>query len=548
MRYAPRTHAFVRLAAVGGVMLATSVPAASCSTPSQNDTIGASEVASPDGNTNAMSGAGAPATMPMDGAARATSGGATSPVQTMMGSGGATGDAAGAPSATVTATPTAGSSSAPVATAGTGSEATMARAGAESPPVECTPAEAWSNPGNVELPTVTPVPEGSGKGVPFGHYKKLEENQYVESEFFFSGQSPMFTSRFISLRPKDPARFSGTVFVEWYNVSGGMDVPVMWSASQEYFLRSGHAYIGVSAQQVGANALRDVDSDRYESISHPGDTASNAIFSRAGAALRAQTELVLGPCMKPRVVVAVGQSQSSARLTDYIRNTQAADQVYDGIMLHSGGSPATNDPPVPTLVIKTMNEGNGSLGDGPNMVEWAIAGASHNDKRLTENSFEIIGEAAGFDENPIMCANPMNDYPAYRLYNSALDWLARWARDGERPPMGMPFEMSGGSLAWDEHMNVRGGVRLPDIDVPIKSYTNSNGPSSALDVIGLLGCGLAGSAVPFSPEKLMQLYPTHEDYVQQYTAAADRALMAGFLLEEDYDEMFQLADAAPIPK
>jgi hypothetical protein len=285
-------------------------------------------------------------------------------------------------------------------------------------------------------------------------------------------------------------------------------------------------------------------------ISHPGDTAANDIFSRAGAAIRAQPELVLGECMYPRAVLGVGQSQSSGRLVDYLNNAAGAHQVYDAIMTHSGGTPPAN-PPVPTFVVRTMNEGNANS-SGPNVVEWDVAGASHNDKRLTEKSFDIIGEAFGFMEIPFTCQNPMNDYPAFRVYNAALDWMSRWVRDGERPPEGAPFEMAGSAFAVDAVGNMKGGVRLPDIDVPIKVYSAENGPASGVDIfatfLGALACGLAGTAVPLTEQQLLELYPTHEDYVQKYTEAADRALMGGFLLQEDYDEMIDLAEAAPIPR
>ena len=195
--------------------------------------------------------------------------------------------------------------------------------------------------------------------------------------------------------------------------------------------------------------------------------------------------------------------------------------------------------------------GQNAGSEGPNTVEWDVAAASHNDKRLTEKSFEIIGEAYGFDEIPFMCANPMNDYPAYRVYNAVLDWMGRWVLDGERPPAGMPFEMAGGSFALDEVGNMKGGVRLPDVDVPIKVYSSDNSPAGGADLfsvaIGGLACGLAGTAEPLSTQKLMELYPTHEDYVQKYTAAADRALEAGYLLQADYDELIAIAQAARVP-
>ena len=438
----------------------------------------------------------------------------------------------------------------PAAGSAAAGEAGASGGAAPEEPADCTADAAWANPGAVPVPEIEPVPATAGKGEPFGHAKGLDMYEYEEHEFFFSGSSPTFTSRFLVLRPSDPAKFSGTVYVEWYNVSGTMDVPVMWSASQEYFMREGHVYIGVSAQAVGAGSLAEVDAERYASISHPGDEYANTIFSRAGAAVRAHPEMVLGPCMKVAALIGMGQSQSSGRLADYSANAQPSDQVYDALLLHSGGTaPATVA--CPTFVVRTMNEGN-STGDGPNTVEWAVAAASHNDKRLTEKSFDIIGQAFGFDEIPFQCQNPMNDYPAYRVYNSVLDWMSRWVRNGERPPKGDPFEMVGGDLALDEIGNNKGGVRLPDVDVPIKVYSRDNGPADGADIfsagIGVLACGLAGTASPLPPAKLMELYPTHEDYVQKYTAAADKALMGGFLLKKDYDEMIEIARAAPVPQ
>ena len=55
------------------------------------------------------------------------------------------------------------------------------------------------------------------------------------------------------------------------------------------------------------------------------------------------------------------------------------------------------------------------------------------------------------------------------------------------------------------------------------------------------------AAQGFTEAKLLELYPTHEDYVQKYTDAADKALASGYLLQQDYDESVQHAKVAPIP-
>jgi hypothetical protein len=43
------------------------------------------------------------------------------------------------------------------------------------------------------------------------------------------------------------------------------------------------------------------------------------------------------------------------------------------------------------------------------------------------------------------------------------------------------------------------------------------------------------------------LYPTHDDYVQKLTAAADEAVTKGHFLQADRDEVIKEAMAAAIP-
>jgi hypothetical protein len=412
---------------------------------------------------------------------------------------------------------------------------------------DCTPVT-WDNPGMVGSVTLSEIPADAGVTKrPFESIDALEDYDYEWKEFLFTSTSPAYTTRLFVKKPRDPAKFSGTVFVEWYNASGGIDFAVMWANSMEYFMREGHAFVAVSAQAAGANALKSmIDAERYAMINHPGDTIANTVFSQAGAAIRLQTEALLGKCMPVRAMLAVGQSQSSLRLGNYSNIAQPTDKVYDGILLHSGAEPGTNNPAVPTFVVLTMSERNGALQDGPNMVEWMVAGATHNDKRVTSRGKEVA-DVIGIPVTE--CANPMNDFPSYRVYNAVLDGLNRWVREGKKPPAGMRFtEELGGQLAKDAYNNVLGGVRSPDIEVPIATHGFDNSPVAPTNVIGVLACGLGGQQVPFTPAQLMTLYPTHDDYVSKYTSAADKAVADGIWLKEDRDEAVKAAQAAPIPK
>src|ERR1700739_177921 len=121
----------------------------------------------------------------------------------------------------------------------------------------------------------------AGRG-PDGQWTVLRDN------------SAPFTSRVIVRQPANPADFSGTVVVEWLNVSGGLDAAPDWMLTHTHLLRRGPAWAGVSAQRAGIEGgglvesmhLKKAHPERYAGLSHPGDAWSFDIFSQAGHALR----------------------------------------------------------------------------------------------------------------------------------------------------------------------------------------------------------------------------------------------------------------------
>jgi hypothetical protein len=408
----------------------------------------------------------------------------------------------------------------------------------------------WSNPGKVENPTVVREPADAGTtGHMFGRSSpaSLAAYNYLEYEVMFQGTSPAYGTRMVVHRPADTSKYNGTVIVEWYNVSGQLDFAPEWAWNRDYFMREGYVHIAVSAQAVGAAALKKFDPVRYASINLPSDNDSNAVFSQAGVAIRLQTDLILGKCMPVHAMIGAGQSQSCFKLSSYIDSAQPVDKVYDAHVCHSGLEVASNDPAVPVFEIFTMTEGNRQLPDGPNLVKWVVAGATHSDDTLA-----TVGQEAGADLATVagatmgttaMCTMQGNNFPSYRVYSAAFDWMNRWVRKGERPPKGTPFTGTD-----DEYGNELGGVRLPEIDVPTATYSTSNQAAPGTNPILAMACTLGGSEAPFTPDRLLQVYPTHADYVQKYIQAADKALADGFLLKADHDTGIQDAMNAPVPK
>ncbi len=108
----------------------------------------------------------------------------------------------------------------------------------------------------------------------------------------------------------------------------------------------------------------------------------------------------------------------------------------------------------------------------------------------------------------------------------------------------------------DETFNERRGICLPDLTVPVATYTGWNLRDESIGnsnlFIGITG-GLAGWSLPLPATRaereasgdprssIEELYSDREDYVEQVTRAAMGLVDEGYLLDEDVAEMVELA-------
>jgi len=109
-------------------------------------------------------------------------------------------------------------------------------------------------------------------------------------------RSAPYKTRILVYRPIDAARFNGTVVMEWFNVTGGVEAGPDWTLMHNELLRRGYAWIGVSAQYGGVEGyaatslglvkldLKTADAKRYGSLSHPGDEYCYDIYSQVASA------------------------------------------------------------------------------------------------------------------------------------------------------------------------------------------------------------------------------------------------------------------------
>jgi hypothetical protein len=389
------------------------------------------------------------------------------------------------------------------------------------------------------------------------------------------GATAAYKTRILVYRPATPRKFNGTVVVEWLNVSAGIEAPPDWVGAHTELIRAGFAWVGVSAQIVGVEGgtplipgllnlpLKTANPVRYGSLHHPGDSFSYDMFSQAGAAVRDPS----GPFHDLRVkrVIAAGDSQSAFRLVTYIDAIHPLVHVYDGYLVHSrgGGGPLLgadlsqalqpvievptptfirSDIDVPVLDLETETDLT-FLGyfaarqdDSAHFRLWEVAGTSHADTYGLVNGPSDLGTSPAIvapiittSATIINCQAPLNSGPQHFVLSAAFAALDRWMRRG-RPPRSAPrLEVAAGpppAIMDDGNGNALGGIRTPQVDVPIARFTGLQGGGSLI-------CLLLGTTTLFDPATLATLYPSHEQFVVAYKKSLRRAVRDRFILGAD---------------
>ncbi len=390
------------------------------------------------------------------------------------------------------------------------------------------------------------------------------------------GVTAPYRTRIVVRRPGKATDFNGTVVIEWLNVSGGLDASPDYSYAKNEIVRSGTAWVGVSAQSIGieggavavpikvatdagaGKGLRVLDPPRYSDLHQPGDAFSYDIFTQVARALRAPKTLNPLGGLVPQHVLAIGESQSAFALTTYIDGVQPLTREFDGFLVHSrggaaaplgapgkgidiagtiGGAPTKlrTDLAAPILVLETETDVLGILNyqpasqpDDARLRVWEVAGTAHADRYLVGTIGELIG-----------CPSPINAGPGHFAVASALHALTRWVADGVAPPRAPRLAINGTAYARDEFGNVKGGIRTPLVDVPVDTLSGESGGGS-------VACLLFGSTKPLSAAQLSARYPSRAKYLAEYRAAADRAITAGFVLPADRAELLAAADPSRI--
>ena len=166
----------------------------------------------------------------------------------------------------------------------------------------------------------------------------------------------------------------------------------------------------------------------------------------------------------------------------------------------------------------------------PLLRYYEMAGGSHVDAQLNAVGGQALVRDLGLP--PSFCPAPAIPYNPIRIgyvQSALMEALEQWITKGRMPPKSrfMTLAMEGGVtvLARDADGNGLGGIRPPQLQVPLGTYLESNsGPGF---------CGLFGGFDPFSMERLEELYPSHKRFAHKFIHAVFRSKRERFLLRED---------------
>jgi hypothetical protein len=322
--------------------------------------------------------------------------------------------------------------------------------------------------------------------------------------------------------------------------------------------------------------------------STPADETGLAwdMISQIGAMLKAAPgEAVLG---RPAdLLYMTGQSQTAGYARTYAtvfaRNVEGPDgePLYDGY-LYSGSPPwqvplnqcgqdlAAGDPrlltgPAGAPVIEIFAEGDmGTSIDtrradsdaAPDLYRgYVVPGAPHVDP-WEQRSFASAADMAratggqeGAEPDCVPGGVTPSDFPVRHSLNAAWRSLDRWVREGEPAPRAPRLQLKPGvhaasfhpetAFQTDAHGNALGGVRGPDVDVPVTRWIGAKTPA--------FQCMFEGYQYPFDRETLVRLYGDSAAYTEAVRQSARALQTQGWLTREDAMEIVEEAERFVFP-
>jgi hypothetical protein len=398
-----------------------------------------------------------------------------------------------------------------------------------------------------------------------------------------------YTTRILVRAPENPRRFNGTVLLDILNATRGYDGEISWVYSGNTLMDEGAVYVGITSKASTVRFLRDEfgrppykprNASRYATLKMPDSGQIWDILSQVSALLKDQANPD-NPLYQLNVerIILTGHSQSASYVKTFVnsfhRDALLNDgrSAIDGYIENAGsfsakrvnvdGAAGENFEffdkrnkaivPVPAPVFRVQSEtepnsffasrlSRQTEADSPWVRTYEIAGGAHvgatalaleNEQNFNELG---LGPARSCEVGP-------STLPVEQAFSALFVRMDRWLRDGDVPPASRLIALveneSGRVIEKDFTGNTVGGIRLPQLEVPIGRWSGGN-PD--------LFCFLYGSFVPYTQSELDLLYPRRGDYIKPLRASIRAAVNDGFLLPRGAHEIWREARRRGIGK
>jgi Alpha/beta hydrolase domain len=367
------------------------------------------------------------------------------------------------------------------------------------------------------------------------------------------GAAQPFTTRLIVYRPRNSRQFSGNVIVETLHPNGG-GTSVAWNAVHPFFVANGDAYVGVQ-HPLTFSGVKAADPARYGRLSAVDPTQLWGMLARTGAAIKWQgrTSPLHGYAVKQ--LLMTGYSYTGVATATFANYHHQEAKLPDGRNIFDGYLPMADAQyvrplDVPVMRLNTQSDFNGFGGlsnrrpDDERYRHYEIAGASH--VAIHPPVGPAVPPAPGKVPTPTgqphfsqtSCQNTFpagshpNDFPVYLLQAAMFDNMYRWIAKQQPPPASAMIETNAdGSSRVDDHGNALGGVRYPQVAVPVATY--GVGATDA--------CLLFGYTAPFDPDVCRALYGSQANYLAKVRSTGESLVSGRLLLRSDLDKLLTIA-------
>lgn len=380
-----------------------------------------------------------------------------------------------------------------------------------------------------------------------------------------------FKTNVMIRRPSNQRDFTGTIHLSLKNPTSNYDINYDWQLTRRHIVRDGDIWVGVSVKASSIDFTRRWNSTTHGSLSWTDDGLIYGVTQELGLKLKSNDSDNPFKDWDVDQVLLIAFSQTGANLVTFLNalhertNLSNGKPVFDGYYLMDPGatgarnldgstvnyvddrvgincSKITN---IKVIEVRTRTQATSALGrrifrvtncsidnyfyyeiDAPHIDkdtfdEVRVQGLRDNIASVVTNPATPLSEGP-----PVYC--DLQDYSAkpYLFYGRMLRNLKIWAKDGippkkadsyfqlsgPNPPLGSTLPVP--TLVLDELKRTVGGIRLPAVAVPIAYNTDKN--------TGAQFCPrFRGSTVPFNSTLILELYPTHGDYVGKINEACD---------------------------